>query len=100
MKTATTLEFRKAVRKYADKKNLTIGESWTNKTTASDYSDHRTVGFYMANATAKVAAKIEKKLNKKGLAAQTRISDSESKRPPGCYYGGAGTYIRGTCVLA
>jgi hypothetical protein len=97
MKTATTLQFRKAVRKYAEKNDLVIGESWTNKTTASsDYNDHRTVGLYIPSATEKTAAKIEKKLNKKGLTAQTRFTDSYENSM--CY--GGGTYIRGTCVLA
>jgi S-formylglutathione hydrolase FrmB len=97
MQVATTLQFRKAVRKYAEKKGLSIGESWTNKTTVSgDCGDRRTVGFYIPSATEKTAAKIEKKLNKKGLTAQTRYTDSYNNSM--CY--GGGTYIRGTCVLA
>ena len=97
MQVATTLQFRKAVRKYAEKKNLTIGGSWTNKTTADGkYDGHRTVGLYIPGATEKTAAKIEKKLNKKGLTAQTRFTDSYENSM--CY--GGGTYIRGTCVLA
>ena len=99
MKTATTLQFRKAVRKYAAKKNLMLGESWTNQTTVG--GDHRTVGFYAPTASYADAAKIEKKLNKKGLTAQTRYTDADSHRPSGCGYRGfCGCYIRGTCVLA
>ena len=100
MQVATTLQFRKAVRKYAEKKNLTIGESWTNKTTADGkYDGHRTVGFWMPAATPGAAQKIEKKLNKKGLTAQTRCTDSAYSMPSGNYRG-LGSYIRGTCVLA
>ena len=97
MQVATTKQFRKAVRKYAAKKGMSVGESWTNKTTASgDRNDHRTVGLYIPSANEKTAAKIEKKLNKKGLTAQTRFTDSYENSM--CY--GGGTYIRGTCVLA
>ena len=100
MKTATTLQFRKAVRKYAKKRNLVIGESWTNKTTASgDYDGHRTVGFWMPTATPDAARKIEKKLNKKGLTAKTRCTDAAYSMGWGCCRG-MGSYIRGTCVLA
>lgn len=99
MKTATTLEFRNAVRKYAGKKGLVIGSSWTNKTTVdAEYNGHRTVGFYAPAVTHKDAAKIEKKLNKKGLTAKTRIS--EGVLGSSNFYGYSGTYIRGTCVLA
>lgn len=99
MKTATTLQFRKAVRKYATKNGLMLGESWTNKTTASpEYDGHRTVGFYAPSATPEDAAKIEKKLNKKGLTAQTRITETEDRMHT--YRSSWGSYIRGTCVLA
>ena len=101
MKTATTLQFRKAVRKYAKKKGISLGSSWTNKTTADgEFDGHRTVGFYAPSATNAVAAKIEKKLNKKGLTADTRVTEDGNRSPSGCYYGLNGTYIRGTCVLA
>jgi hypothetical protein len=101
MKIATTLQFRKAVRKYAEKKGLLIGESWTNKTTADgEFDGHRTVGFWIGHATEKVAAKIEKKLNKKGLTAKTRFTDADSRMPSGSSFRSwSGTYIRGTCVL-
>ena len=101
MKTATTLQFRKAVRKYAKKHDLCIGESWTNKTTADgEFDGHRTVGFWMPSATPGAARSIEKKLNKKGLTATTRFTDADSRRPSGCNYNSwSGTYIRGTCVL-
>ena len=101
MKTATTLQFRKAVRKYAKKKGLPLGSSWTNKTTADgEFDGHRTVGFYAPSAGPSAAAGIEKKLNKKGLTADTRVTEDGNHSPSGCYYGLNGTYIRGTCVLA
>ena len=101
MKTATTLQFRNAVRKYAMKKGLTLGSSWTNKTTETgDFDGHRTVGFFAPNAGPSAAAGIEKKLNKKGLTAHTRVTDAEDRQPSGFCYGRFGTYIRGTCVLA
>ena len=97
MQVATTKQFRKAVRKYAKKKGMSVGCSWTNKTTADgEFDGHRTVGLYIPSATASTARKIEKKLNKKGLTAQTRFTDSYENSM--CY--GGGTYIRGTCVLA
>lgn len=94
MQVATTKQFRKAVRKYAKKKGMSVGCSWTNQTTVG--GNHRTVGLYIPSATASTARKIEKKLNKKGLTAQTRYTDSYENS---MRYGG-GTYIRGTCVLA
>ena len=99
MKTATTLEFRNAVKKYAAKKGLRLGDSWTNKTTASagSNSDHRTVGIFAPSATPLDAVKIEKKLNKKGLTAQTRVTESDDRSYS--YRDSWGSYIRGTCVL-
>ena len=62
--TATTLQFRKAVRKVAAKRDLLIYDSHTNRSTIPG---RRTVGFSMQGATPELAAKIEKKLNRKGL---------------------------------
>lgn len=89
MRTATTTEFRNVVRKYAKKKGLAIWGSWTNGSRSS-ISCQRTVGFSMPDATPALAVKIEKKLNKKGLTAETRYTGGDSPAP----------YIRGTCVLA
>ena len=90
MQPATTLQFRKAVRKYAAKKGLAIYESWTNS--GSDCIG-RTVGFSM-DCTPVDAMKIEKKLNKKGLTAGTRHTNSDTEH----YFGN--DYIRGTCIIA
>jgi hypothetical protein len=97
MQLATTLQFRKAVRKYIAKKDLRSYGSYTNPSSAG----HRTVGFMISGATPKMAEKIEKKLNKKGLTAKTRCTgEGYPKLPSGCYYGGSHTYIRGTCIFA
>lgn len=94
MQVATTIQFRKAVRKVAKKQGFTIYDSYTNGSKIRPRTNNRrTVGFSIPNATAALAAKIEKKLNKKGLTATTRYSNSEG-------YGGGHSYIRGTCVLA
>ena len=98
MQTATTLEFRKAVRKVAKKQGLNIYDSYTNGARRG-YSDARTVGFSITGATDALARKIEKKLNKKGLTAKTRHTNSGRHQPSGYAYGGC-DYIRGTCVLA
>jgi len=87
MQLATTLQFRKAVRKYAEKNDLYVGGSWTNPSELG----RRTVGMWMSGATATIAAKIEKKLNKKGLTAKTRCTSNLN-------YGNY-AYIRGTCAF-
>ena len=94
MKTATTLEFRQVVRKVAKKQGLRIYDSYTNGSGLSLHS--RTVGFMIPTATDALARKIEKKLNKKGLTAATRHTDSGRH---GFSFGGH-QYIRGTCTLA
>ena len=93
MKLATTLQFRKAVRKVAAKMDKDLGDSWTNGSTVPG---RRTVGFVCYGASSEMVRKIEKKLNKKGLTAQTRVIDSSSHG----YYNSGALYIRGTCVLA
>ena len=96
MQVATTIQFRNTVRKYMAKKGLRCWGSYTNPSTKG----HRTVGFMITGATPEMAAKIEKKLNKKGLTAQTRCTgEGYSDSLSGCFYGGAHTYIRGTCVF-
>ncbi len=92
MQVATTIQFRKAVRKVAKKQGLTIYDSYTNGAPMFGSAPGRTVGFSMPNATPSLAAKIEKKLNKKGLTAKTRCTGNR-------IIGNHG-YIRGTCVLA
>jgi len=92
MEMATTLQFRKAVREVAAKRGLVVFDSYTNRSTIRG---RRTVGFSMQGATPELAAEIEKKLNKKGLTAKTRQTDSESRDT----HGGR-CYIRGTCTLS
>ena len=92
MQLATTLQFRKAVRKYAKKKGLTVSASWTNP----GKSGQRNVGICVAGATDATAAKIEKKLNKKGLTAKTRCTNSSPFGMGRNMY----SYIRGTCSFS
>lgn len=97
MKRATTLEFRKAVRKYCAKNGYRIYDSYTNPSTVGC----RTVGFSMPVATAGMARAIEKKLNKKGLFAEVRFTgEGYGKMPSGFVRSGWNTYIRGTCSFA
>ena len=100
MELASTLQFRKAVRKVAKKMDLAIYDSYTNGSARNDGKPGRTVGFMMPAASASLARKIEKKLNKKGLTAATRCTGGATHQPSGCFYGGSHNYIRGTCVLA
>jgi hypothetical protein len=91
MQLATTIQFRKAVRKYAKKKGLIVAGSWTNP---GKYAQ-RNVGICVAGATDATAAKIEKKLNKKGLTAKTRCTQGGNS--PSGMVRDAYAYIRGTC---
>lgn len=99
MQTATTLQFRAVVRKYLKKKELINYGSYTNGSARKDNDPARTVGFWVPAATPAMAAKIEKKLNKKGLTAHTRHTNSGRQTPSGIFRAGGHNYIRGTCVL-
>ena len=98
MKQATTLQFRDMVRKVAAKRGVDVGDSWTNGAPKSRHGHYmvdtgaRTVGFMVGAHAASgklLAAKIERKLNKLGLTADTRFTT-------GSVYP-RGSYIRGTC---
>ena len=89
MQVASTKQFRKVVRKYLAKKGITVLNSFTNGSARKDCNPRRTVGFWAPRATEKTAIKIERKLNKKGLTAGTRLTTSEF----------GNNYIRGTCNL-
>ena len=89
MQVASTKQFRKVVRKYLAKKGITVINSFTNGSARKDTNPRRTVGFWAPRATVLTAAKIEKKLNKKGLTADTRLTSSDAGH----------NYIRGTCNL-
>lgn len=86
---ATTQQFRDAVRKSAKKLGINLGNSWTNKSTIRG---RRTVGFRISYTVPGKALlkKVEKRLGKKGLTADTRITYSDSW---------GSRYIRGTCVI-
>ena len=100
MELATTKKFRKVVRKVAAKYGVDIRDSYTNSRPTS--GDRRTVGFRIGHADlyteAKLVEKIEKKLNKKGLTANTRITGDNLGMPAGLLT--VGMYIRGTCVIS
>jgi len=100
MQIATTLEFRKAVRKVAKKMDLPIYDSYTNGAPFIGNKPGRNVGFSISGATPAMARKIEKKLNKKGLTAKTRHTNSGRQAPSGIFTYGGHNYIRGTCILA
>ena len=90
MKTATTIQFRNAVRKAGQTKKANIAGGWTDG--AERYENKRYVCLYAFDDTkhfapsvaAKVAKEAERILNAQGVTANTRSSRM---------------YIRGTCVL-
>jgi hypothetical protein len=98
--TASTLEFREAVRKVAREQGLSIYDSYTNRISGSSDALHRTVGFDIGGATPETAALSELELSNKNLAAWTRCCDSSSTRHSWSSRDQWRTYIRGTCVLA
>ena len=96
MKRATTLQFRKAVRKVLAKNGVTCIDSWTNGAPKRNKVETGTrtvgiqLGFYGATISpAELVRKVEKKLAKKGLTSLTRFTN------PGGYR--SGSYLRGTC---
>ena len=92
MQLATTNQFRSTVRKYAEKKGLIVSDSWTNP---GSTPAQRNVWICVAGATDETAAKIEQKLNKKGLTAKTRCTQGANS--PSGIARDAYAYIRGTC---
>jgi hypothetical protein len=97
LKTATTKQFRGAVRKVCERKNISLGGSWTN-ITRGDESNIRTVGLLCYAANDRLAAIIEKELGLQGVTAGTHATDA-STITDAWGYGRGGSYIRGTCVL-
>jgi len=85
LKTATTLEFRSAVRHAAHLLGVTLGTSWTEGANVSGSGSRRYVGFQAMNSARLVAVTTEILLNDRGLTAKTRGGD---------------LYVRGTCRLA
>ena len=87
MKTATTTQFRQAVRNASRKHNGHLsGTTWTDApvlwltATAKRY-----VAFQEFKDAVSVAKTAEQLLNKQGLTAKTRVTQD--------------LYVRGTCVL-
>ena len=100
MRTATTKEFRNAVRLATASLGGDVVESWTD---APGYytrgTDKRYVGFMLRGANSDtVAAKAEQLLNAVGVTANTRAPQRPSK---GVYavYRRSYNYVRGTCVI-
>ena len=101
MRTATTKEFRNAVRLATASLGGSVQESWTDA--PGHYArgtDKRYVGFMLHGANSDtVAAKTEQLLNAVGVTASTRAPQC-----PGtgtyAFYRRSYNYVRGTCVLA
>ena len=91
MKTATTLQFRNAVRLVTETLGGTVYQSYTDAPNYEYHKPKRYVGFAVRGvASETVAARAESILNTLGLTANTR---SKPRKPE--YYS---NYVRGTCV--
>lgn len=89
MYTATTLEFRKAVRTAAAHLGAVVYNSWTDRNYLKKTAPKRYVGFHLHSAVAGAVAQLaEQLLNSQGLTAHTRVGR--------CSRG----MVRGTCYLA
>ena len=90
MKTATTLEFRDAVRRAAGAVGINYGmSSWTKAPKNNLSSAKRYVGFRFDFGSAGAICDIaEEILNMQGLTAQTRLGRERA------------LYVRGTCLKA
>jgi len=88
MKTASTLEFRDAVRRAAGSVGIPYNPcSWTESPGGDIRSQKRYVGFRFDYGTSLAVAEIaEEILNLNGLTAQTRLGRDRA------------LYVRGTCV--
>ena len=100
MRTATTKEFRNAVRLATASLGGTVVDSWTD---APGYyargTDKRYVGFMLHGVNSDtVAAKAEQLLNAVGVTANTRAPQRAST---GVYalYRRSYNYVRGTCDI-
>ena len=87
MKTATTTQFRQAVRNASNKHNGRLsGTTWTDAPVLwLTGTDKRYVALQEFGDAYKTAQTAEQLLNKQGLTAKTRVTQ--------------GLYVRGTCVL-
>lgn len=99
MRTATTKEFRNAVRLAASSLKGYVQDSWTDAPGNNTYNDLRYVGFLIRDARSEdVAAKAEQLLNAVGATAATRAPYRASKGPMAVYRRSI-NYVRGTCVI-
>ena len=100
MRTATTKEFRNAVRLATASLGGEVVESWTDAPGNNTYSDKRYVGFLVRGINSDtVAAKAEQLLNAVGVTANTRAP--QKRAPAGAYamYRRSYNYVRGTCDI-
>ena len=99
MRTATTKEFRNAVRLATASLGGDVVDSWTDAPGNNTYSDKRYVGFMLHGVNSDtVAAKAEQLLNAVGVTAATRAPQRAST---GVYalYRRSYNYVRGTCDI-
>ena len=99
MRTATTKEFRNAVRLATASLGGDVVDSWTDAPGNNTYSDKRYVGFMLHGVNSDtVAAKAEQLLNAVGVTANTRAPQRAST---GVYalYRRSYNYVRGTCDI-
>ena len=100
MRTATTKEFRNAVRLATASLGGTVVDSWTD---APGYyargTDKRYVGFMLHGVNSDtVAAKAEQLLNAVGITANTRAPQRPNTGAYGMYRRSY-NYVRGTCDI-
>ena len=99
MRTATTKEFRNAVRLATASLGGDVVDSWTDAPGNNTYSDKRYVGFMLHGVNSDtVAAKAEQLLNAVGVTANTRAPQRASKGPMAVYRRSY-NYVRGTCDI-
>jgi hypothetical protein len=99
MRTATTKEFRNAVRLATASLGGEVTESWTDAPGNNTFSPKRYVGFMLWNVNSDtVAAKAEQLLNAVGVTAQTRAPQRASSGPMAVYRRSI-NYVRGTCNI-
>ena len=99
MRTATTKEFRNAVRLATASLGGEVVESWTDAPGNNTFSPKRYVCLMLWNANSDtVAAKAEQLLNAVGITANTRSPQRPSTGAP-AFYRRSINYVRGTCDI-
>ena len=100
MRTATTKEFRNAVRLATASLGGDVVESWTDAPGNNTFSPKRYVGFMLWNANSDtVAAKAEQLLNAVGVTADTRAPKDRAREGAYAMYRRSYNYVRGTCNI-